>query len=153
MDRIDPRSRIVRRVERIWRVLFILYALAMTTGTHWPALAIGTSPGPDKLIHVIAFGMLGFLLLQTGWFRRLGVATAVLFAWAALDEASQGIPIFRRDPSWHDLLANFTGVLMVVVGASALRPLGGPANRARLAVSRLATLCVFARPHNWAIVS
>lgn len=125
----------------------------MTTGTHWPALALGTGPGPDKLVHVIAFAGLGFLLLQTGWVRRRWAAGWVLVAWAVIDEVSQGIPGLRRDPSWHDLLANLAGVAMVMVIASALRPVGGPANRARLAVSRQAGQHVFARFRNWLIMT
>ena len=45
----------------------------MTVGTHWPRLQLGTEelPAPDKLIHLIAFAGLAFLLWRSGWVPRI----------------------------------------------------------------------------------
>ena len=85
---------------RIWRIIFVVYAISLTTGTHWPALVLGPSGFAmlDKVLHVFAFAGLGFLLAMTGWIERTATLAVVLVAWAVLDELTQ--PLFNRHLTW-----------------------------------------------------
>ena len=58
-----------RKVTRLWRVGFVMVALALTVATHWPALQLGPEgySAPDKILHMIAYGTLVLLLAQTRW--------------------------------------------------------------------------------------
>ncbi|MBL0926747.1 MAG: hypothetical protein IBJ11_03725 [Phycisphaerales bacterium] len=111
-----------------WRRVFWLYAAALFTVTHWPALRvpIGDLPRPDLLQHLLAFGLWTFLLLRCGFFgprdadRALAIGTAVAAAYAALDECSQGIPALQRLVAWDDLAANLLGVALGSSAAAAL---------------------------------
>jgi hypothetical protein len=127
------------------------YALLLTAGTHWPRLQLGSEsvPAPDKIIHMLAFGALAALLWLTGWFRRPWHAGAVAALWVALDEGSQGLSILGRTSSLADLLAGELGVLVAVAWCWALRPVGGPGNRVRLAWHAFVREEVFARPRGW----
>ena len=57
-------TKYLRRLTKPWRVVFVLYACALTVATHWPQLDIGTEtqPAPDKLLHLFAFGGLALEL-------------------------------------------------------------------------------------------
>jgi hypothetical protein len=131
------------------------YALALTVATHWPELRLATpvGPAPDKLAHMLAFGGLAFLLLTTRWLRSAWQVGLVLLAWTALDEVTQGLPFFRRSISWQDLAAGQIGVLLAVVWWWALGPIGGRANRTRLALQAFILGDLFRGPGTWIVGS
>ncbi len=116
------------------RVVFVLYALALTTATHWPALKIGTEtfPAPDKIIHMIAFGGLLVMLWRTRWVPRIWQAGLIVLVWALVDELSQSIEALHRTFSVQDMVAGQLGVVMVLAWFRALAPVGGSASRARI---------------------
>lgn len=121
-----------------WRALFVVYAVVMTAGTHWPALSVGSSDqvAPDKLLHLLAFGALAGLMLAARWFARPWPVALVAVAWVVLDELSQAIPILQRTVSWQDVLAGLSGVALAFAWAWALRPVAAVRTRwLRMAVA------------------
>ncbi len=101
---------------RVWRICFVLYALALTTGTHWPQLELPPeAPFSDKTVHLAAFGGLTILLWLTRWISRTWVLIAVVLAWAAIDESSQGLPGIHRTVSMIDFAANATGIALAAI--------------------------------------
>lgn len=119
------------RTGRRSRIIFGVYALTLTVGTHWPRLQLGTGegPAPDKLLHAAAFGVLALLLWRTGWIRSRLLLWATVITWSVIDEASQSIPGLGRQFSLEDAFANILGVTIAVVMLWATAPLGGPVNR------------------------
>lgn len=151
-----PQRARLRRVARPWRLAFILYAIALTTGTHWPRLTLGPEiPATDKLIHMLAFAGLTILLWRTKWFSRRWIVGIIALAWAVLDEVSQGIPILNRTATWHDVLANGLGVFTAIVWMWALMPIGFAegANQARLRLHAYVFDEMFARWSPWLAVA
>jgi DNA-directed RNA polymerase subunit RPC12/RpoP len=150
---INPlHRRRLRRVARPWRIAFIFYALALTTGTHWPRLTLGPEiPATDKLIHLLAFGGLTILLWRTRWIASKWAAAIIALAWAAADELSQGIAALNRTVSWHDVIANVLGVGCALAWLWALGPVGHPAgaNRSRLRLHAYVFDEMFARSGPW----
>ncbi len=124
----------MRRVSKPWRLVFVVYALALTLATHWPSLDLGTEaqPAPDKILHMLAFGGFALLLWRTRWLGAAWMVCFVALVWAALDEVTQALPILQRSFSWQDMFASGLGVLLAIAWIWALGPIGGPANRARL---------------------
>lgn len=106
------------------RVIFVLYALALTTATHWPALTIGTEtyPAPDKIIHMIAFSGLFVLLWRTRWVPRIWQAGLIVLVWALIDELSQSIEVLQRTFSVQDVVAGQLGVVVTLAWYKALAP-------------------------------
>ena len=153
----DPIARHQRRLARPWRIVFIVYLVAMTVGTHWPELEIGAAgqPAPDKLIHLFAFGGLAFLLWQTRWVwvRRYWVAGLIVIGWTLIDEYTQSLPILGRTASWIDIFAGQLGVLLFVVWAWTLGPVGGTGNRTRLTQQSMLLAELFRRPRTWFTVA
>ncbi len=137
--------------QRRWRLLFLLYALALTIGTHWPRLELGSekNPAPDKLLHLCAFAGLAVLLWRTGWIRSTLLFAALALSWAALDEVTQGFPGLGRETSWQDLLASSLGVVIAVALRWALAPVGGAASRAVGAFHRQVFDHLILSPRNW----
>lgn len=98
-----------------WRLAFALYALALTTATHWPRLQLPQeSPASDKTIHVITFAGFTFLLWRTAWIGRVWMIALIALAWAAIDESTQSIPVLHRHASWTDYVANALGILLAI---------------------------------------
>jgi hypothetical protein len=139
---------------RPWRLAFVLYALALATGTHWPKLELhlGDRPAPDKLIHLVAFGGLAVLLWQTRWVSGLGRLALIGLAWSAVDETTQAIPGLGRHLSWLDMIAGQIGIVLVAAWGWALEPQGGAASRARQAFASLALDHLFLRARNWLLI-
>ncbi len=118
-----------------WPLLAVTlgYAVFLVWATHYPRPGdlLGPSPPPDKLLHFIAYGLLGFLVAATvattgRWSRRGIVLLAVGLAIAAgADEATQ--PLFDRAADvldWvYDIIGLFVGLTIVAV---ACRLLGWP---------------------------
>ncbi|HRP63288.1 MAG TPA: VanZ family protein, partial [Phycisphaerales bacterium] len=133
MSHVDPARARQRRIARPWRVLFIVYAAAMTTGTHWPRLdlSVGEIRAPDKILHMLAFGGLAFLLSRTRWVRSRWMLLFIMLVWAMLDEITQAIPILGRTFSWLDVSAGAMGIALVTLWLWVLGPVGGELNRRR----------------------
>jgi VanZ family protein len=115
---------------------FVLYAFALTLGTHWPRLELPpTVPATDKSIHLIAFGGLTFLLWKTRWLSALWMVAMIALAWSALDEITQGLPGLNRTVTRYDFFANALGIVVAMAWIWALRTRGvaGGVNRLRLA--------------------
>jgi hypothetical protein len=144
-----------RRVARPWRVAFVVYALALTVASHWPALALGTEqqPAPDKLLHMLVFGGLAALLWRTRWLSAPWQVIVVGLAWAALDEITQGIPILDRMFSWQDMLAGQLAVILVGAWLWALGPLGGAPSRSRLAFQSFVMADLCAKLRTWLLAA
>lgn len=126
-------------LARPWRWVLLAYALAMTAGTHWPRLQLGTDEYPvsDKLIHAAAFGTLALLLWQARIVRSLPRLWLVGVAWAVCDEITQGLPGLGRTVSLLDPVASAIGVTLAVMLLWATGPVGAPGGAARLAHARL----------------
>jgi hypothetical protein len=149
---MSERALLLRRFARPWRIAFVLYALALTIGTHWPKLVLAPEvPASDKTIHVLAFAGLTYLLARTRWLGAYLGAAALALAWSILDELSQGIPLLNRHVAWEDATANLLGVLIVTAWLWALRPVGGPVNRMRLALHQFAFDQLFQSWRAWAL--
>ncbi len=142
-------------MARPWQVVFVLYAIVLTTATHWPALELGTAqqPAPDKLLHLVAFAALALLLGKTAWLARPWQAAVVAMAWAAVDELSQILPGLHRTFSWADMVAGQLGVVLVGAWWWALAPIGGAANRMRLAYQSFVLSVLLVRPVNTIIAA
>lgn len=142
------------RAVRHWRVLFGLYAGALSTGTHWPRLNLGDPErSPDKMMHFVAFGILAALLWQARMVRSPWSLLAIGGVWCAIDELTQGIPVLGRTVSAHDFTASFLGVAVAAAAVAATRPLGG--ERARMRRERFdRTLdSLLARPGPWMAIA
>ncbi|TVQ52599.1 MAG: hypothetical protein EA377_09765 [Phycisphaerales bacterium] len=147
----DPVHERRRQGCRPWRIVFVLYAIALTIGTHWPRLdlSIGDVRAPDKIIHQFAFAGLAFLLWRTRWLRRLDLWFAVTLIWIMLDEFTQAIPIFGRTFSWFDILAGWCGAMAVAAWLWAYRSTGGPQARRHFNQTIFVYESVFMRFGNW----
>lgn len=109
-------------IDRFFRTCFVLFALLLTTLTHWPNLTIETGiPRTDLWAHFAAFFVLTILLLSTGWFaprdswKNMAVGVPVAIAWAGLDELTQGLPGLNRYVTLDDFAANVIGVQIAAV--------------------------------------
>ncbi len=144
-----------RRTTWPWRAVFVAYALALTTGTHWPGLDIGgdSFEAPDKILHTLAFAGLLVLLWRTRWVPHLWLAGVIVLAWTVFDEVTQAVPILHRAFSGQDLVASQLGVLVTLAWCKALAPVGGPANRVRIAWLGFVIDDLFARPGTWVLTS
>ncbi|MHC5113139.1 MAG: hypothetical protein ACYTGP_01765 [Planctomycetota bacterium] len=118
-----PEPRIEPRALRRRRIVFVVYALALTTATHWPRLELPPfSPVGDKTIHFLAFAVLAALLWRTRWIRHRFALTAIALAWAVLDELAQGLPGVNRYVTAPDLVSNALGVISAALWLWAWRP-------------------------------
>ena len=109
------------------------YTGVLVWATHHPKpqSIVGSNPPSDKLLHVWAYAVLGLLvalsLAAAGRLSRRAVLTAAagLAVFAALDEATQPLPWFRRtaDPvDWlFDVAGLGLGMIVVMAGAGGFR--------------------------------
>ena len=149
---------LLRRKTRPWRAAFVVYALLLTTATHWPALDIARAVGgefesPDKIIHQLAFAGLLVLLWRTRWVPRVWQAGVIVLAWTVFDELTQAFPVLDRTFSVQDLVASQIGVVVTMAWFRALAPVGGPANRLRIAWLGFVIDDLFARPGTWVLTA
>lgn len=137
-----------------WRLAFVVYAVLLTIGTHWPRLQLGTdrNPAPDKLLHLVAFAGFAALLWRTGWLRPAWLACVLALLWTVLDETTQAIPGLQRHISIEDLIAGQLGVVLVLAWGWALGPVGGRINRLRLARQRFMIDELFSRRSTWIVL-
>ncbi len=147
---------LLRRKTWPWRAVFVAYALVLTTGTHWPALDIGRVVGggfesPDKILHTLAFAGLLVLLWRTRWVPRVWQAAVFVLAWTVIDELTQALPVLNRTFSGQDLAASQIGVVVTLAWFRALAPVGGPANRLRIAWLGFVIDDLFAHARTWVL--
>jgi hypothetical protein len=142
----------LRRVAWPWRVVFVVYAIALTLGTHWPELRITAGPASDKVIHLLAFAGFTILLWCTRWLPATWMVAVVAAAFAALDELTQGLAVLNRWVSWEDLAVNELGVGVALAWIWASGLVGGPANRMRLAYRMFGWAELFLGPSFWALL-
>lgn len=109
-------------IDGFFRVGFVLYALLLTSLTHWPNLTIESGiPRTDLWAHFIAFFVLTILILSTGWiaprdsWKNMAIGVPVAIAWAGLDELTQGLPGLHRHVTMDDFAANVIGVQLAAV--------------------------------------
>ncbi len=101
-----------------FRSVWIIYALALFTATHWPGLAVPHAPISrlDLIIHASVFGLWTTLFYHSQWIdakqcpiRRLIWAGVIGAVFSAFDELTQ--PLFTRQLDPLDLAANITGAI------------------------------------------
>jgi ribosomal protein L37AE/L43A len=148
MDTVIARQRMVLLP---WRIAFVLYAAALTVGTHWPRLQlhVGDEPAPNKIVHMLAFGGLTFLLWRTRWLGSGLRLLLVVLAWSLVDEYTQGLPGLGRTVSWMDIVANWSGIIIVFAWIRAIQPIGGTLNRMRLKLTEFVIDELFTRWQVW----
>lgn len=153
----SPRAARRARVLRPWRLALLIYAVLLTTATHWPRLQLTPEiPASDKTIHLIVFGTLAILLWRSAWLGPRWMVALVALAWAGLDEVSQGIPFLHRTVSWYDWIANACGITCAMAVIWAMRPiqdaeqLDGP-NQARSRLFEFTFDDMFATRQPWLI--
>jgi VanZ family protein len=107
------------RWNNLYRRLLPAYWVFLFVVTHLPKLKLGGPRQTDKMVHVVAFGVLAFLFWRFAeTFRRplsgrfIFRAAAILLAYAALDEYLQ--QFVGRNTAWLDGLANAVGVAIVL---------------------------------------
>ena len=113
----------------IWRLAFVLYALALLTATHWPKMVINPASGlrVDIAAHFGAYGLLMLLMTRAGFFarpwhgaRNIWLSALGAAAVAGGDEITQSIPGVGRVSDWQDYAANMVGILMATGGLFAI---------------------------------
>ncbi|MCZ6836090.1 MAG: hypothetical protein O7G85_09985 [Planctomycetota bacterium] len=139
------------KITLLWRIALVGYVILLFIATHWPSLKLGEDGPSDKSIHLYVFGVIPILLWQTRWISRLGVMYLITLLWCVFDEWTQGIPILDRDMTWQDLASNILGVTVATTWIWAMRPLGGPGNRLRLARYRYVVEEIFSSLKAWFI--
>lgn len=111
--------------QPIRRGLFVFYALALITATHWPGLAAIQAQHftrLDLVIHAAAFAAWTVLCTACGFFgpaasrRNLARSIPLALGYALADEFTQAIPALHRTLDPLDLLANGVGILLASFG-------------------------------------
>lgn len=152
------RDQTCERATRPWRITLVLYGLVLTLGTHWPRLELrlGDIPAPDKILHLLGFGGLAFLLWRSRLWRlgKGGWPLAVVaLLWTVLDEVTQAIPILGRSFSWMDVAGGWMGVTLVLTWIWAIKPIGGPEALRRYQQRENVIDALFLRASTWIIMA
>ena len=100
--------------------------MLVLTSVPVPSTPVDDVRGIDKLVHVVLYGVLGFLVTRAAWERPrawqpVAAAFVGVLAWAALDEWHQSwIP--GRSSDFLDLAADalgaFAGTAVAALGLS-----------------------------------
>lgn len=102
----------------LWRLLFWLYFVVLTTALLWPQLALPpVVPRPDLIVHCVSFGL--FALLLCLWnptkTSRLGTKMVLAFvagtSYGGMTELLQSIPVLHRTAAIDDWGADVLGVV------------------------------------------
>gem|GEM_PF-785613 len=102
---------------RLAPILLVAYWIALFTGTHIPGATTPSLGINDKILHLVAFAGLAFLV---SWAlpRQIGkkipgmlVAAVMILSYAIIDEWTQGF-VPRRNPDLQDFVADATGMLL-----------------------------------------
>jgi hypothetical protein len=124
----SPLAILLARHRRRLRVLFWVYAAALFTATHWPALELHVPyiERPDLIIHFGCFGSWFGLFWLAGYIgpplrvRSILLSIPVAVLYAGFDEGLQALPFVRRHCAWDDFFANCGGILLAALVASAI---------------------------------
>lgn len=128
----------VRRLFWPFAALTACYSLVLVWATHYPKPEdfLGPNPPPDKALHFMAYGVLGFLMAATlaasrRWSLQNAVVLAITVALAAVvDESTQ--PLFGRAAEVLDWVFDVVGIVAgVALVAIACRLLGGSSEKDR----------------------
>jgi hypothetical protein len=107
-----------------WRWFFVLYFIALTTGTHWQRIEpLGPEHAPpDKLMHFLAFGILAILLERSRFLPRAWMGFVLIALWIPFDEWTQDLVSQWRNWSLSDVLAGLEGLIAATLVTAALVP-------------------------------
>ncbi len=104
----------VSPADHFWRRIFPAYWIFLFCVTHFPGLNLAGPRGSDKVVHMVAFGLLALLLwrFMKSCYGTLGPwfvwkALVVVLAYAAFDEVTQ--PLMRRGAELGDWCADSIG--------------------------------------------
>ncbi len=77
---------------------------------------------PDKIIHILLYGVLQYLIVQNlflikkfSFSKSILIATLITTPLAALTEILQGILPIKRCMSQYDFIANVMGILLAIL--------------------------------------
>ena len=112
---------------RVASLCLVGYWLVLFTGTHLPRISLPNVPGAsnDKILHVVAFAGLSFLLCWAiptklnDRFRNVRLAALAAVFYGAFDELTQ-IPV-GRTADWKDLIADVIGAGVGIIAYCILR--------------------------------
>jgi len=98
--------------------LSIIIFLSISSPSQLPKIIL--FPGADKLIHLLMYAGLGWLVMWAFYKEHLSKTTRVLLflsvpAWGALMELMQLFMHQGRSFSWFDILANLGGAVLGVL--------------------------------------
>jgi hypothetical protein len=110
------------------RLGFCLALAAVVWGSLSPAGGT-TMPGNDKMMHFLAYVVLGVLAMY-GWPRRRALVVALLLAVGAAIEVLQGAPLIDRDTEMLDWLADAGGIAAAFAFVPLLRRVPSACDRA-----------------------
>ena len=136
------------QVTRSWRVSFVLLFLVVTLATHLPQATPTENPvfeSPDKLLHFICFGTLGFMFMCARWVRSIVLSWVIMALWVFTDEYTQDILPLNRTFSLEDLIAGELGVYAAFCWDGALE-------RPQLKILRQEIDSVLSSMQNWFIL-
>lgn len=109
-----------RAWEQWYRRALPAYWIFLFCATHFPRPKLAGFPSEDKLVHLVAFGLLAFLLWRCAesFSRKLSnrfvwIAFVGLGLYAAADEYLQ--QFVNRSTSSADWFANLAGIALVLV--------------------------------------
>jgi len=111
------------RAKHHWCSAFLIWLTLLTLATHLPQGEVSDHPvveSPDKLMHMICFGMLAFLFMCSGWIKNKWLAWAIVSTWAWVDEATQSAMNIGRPFSTQDLLSSETGIACAMIWMGSL---------------------------------
>ena len=110
-----------RVVQAAWAVVF----LVIMAGSLLPKGVAPTAVLSDKVVHLVAYGVLAGLTCFTYdvWARRAVLAMAALFLYGVAIEAAQ-IWVPGREGSLPDIVANTAGIVLGTALASGLHHRG-----------------------------
>ncbi|TWT65917.1 VanZ like family protein [Posidoniimonas polymericola] len=113
---MPPRSTLrntLHAIDRRSQWLLPVYLVVLVFATHYPADVLPSESiiGIDKVVHVLAYGVLGLLIAmrlpQSSAIKTVLLTTAIAFGIGLLDEITQ--PYFNRMCDPLDLLADLVG--------------------------------------------
>lgn len=108
------------------------YTAVLVFATHYPnpQLLVGRNPPSDKTLHLVAYGVLGFLVTATlgsagrSSARTLLTAGAALAMFGVVDEATQPLPWFRRHADPLDWLFDCVGIAGGILAVATILAVG-----------------------------
>lgn len=117
------------RIAKLLAVGAVGYTAVLVFMTHYPRPQelLGEDLPPDKMLHFLAYGVLGFLVTAavaafSRWSWRTATVTGLLLAvFAAVDEITQ--PFFGRDAEPLDWVWDLIGLAAGIAAVAILRRL------------------------------